>query len=463
MTVNLPAPSPRSYDAFNEAQTRRLIEQRLRDMQAQIDRIEPGGDDLITIIRDIGTDATAVTSGTNKASFHMPCAMELMYARGTVVTPSSSGSVVFDINENGASIFGANKLTVDQGDTSSYLSSEPPDYDNITLSDDALITVDVDSAGTGAVGAKVWLVGRYTTEALSLSYTITDPMEVADSGSFSPTVSGGVYPFVLYAVTSGALPDGLTLDGTSGIISGTLTTEGEYTFTIAVTDSAGTVATFSDTVTVDAVPLTYSAWNPSDKSGSIDLSDSNRRASRNTSTPSANAMVRSVTSKNSGKWYVEEYMQYSPNFDCWGVAQSSTPLGPTSAPGIDANSWAVYSDTGEKYHNNILTTYGLPTKVGTQRRVMRAIDLDNGRMKFGSEITPGGGVYWGDGAGGGTTDFDAAPWAFTNLNGDIFLALSLHSSVEGSGTPFGSARTTYFDPAGYLYSPPTGFIAGWPD
>lgn len=51
-------------------------------------------------------------------------------------------------------------------------------------------------------------------------------------------VSGGVAPFT-YAVTSGSLPPGLTLNTSSGLIYGTPTTLGTYTFTIGVVDHNG--------------------------------------------------------------------------------------------------------------------------------------------------------------------------------------------------------------------------------
>lgn len=41
-----------------------------------------------------------------------------------------------------------------------------------------------------------------------------------------------------YTVTGGALPDGLTLNATSGIIAGTPTTSGDYSFTVKVADSS---------------------------------------------------------------------------------------------------------------------------------------------------------------------------------------------------------------------------------
>ncbi|MFN0167459.1 MAG: putative Ig domain-containing protein, partial [Bryobacteraceae bacterium] len=52
-------------------------------------------------------------------------------------------------------------------------------------------------------------------------------------------VSGGLTPY-LFAVTSGLLPAGLTLDGTSGTVSGTPLATGTSTFAVTVTDSRGT-------------------------------------------------------------------------------------------------------------------------------------------------------------------------------------------------------------------------------
>jgi fibronectin type 3 domain-containing protein len=48
--------------------------------------------------------------------------------------------------------------------------------------------------------------------------------------------SGGVTPYT-WSITSGALPAGLTLTAATGIIAGTPTAAGTFTFTVKVTDS----------------------------------------------------------------------------------------------------------------------------------------------------------------------------------------------------------------------------------
>jgi alpha-tubulin suppressor-like RCC1 family protein len=62
--------------------------------------------------------------------------------------------------------------------------------------------------------------------------------------AFSQTITagGGTAPYT-YAVTSGSLPPGLVLNGTSGLLSGTPTANGSYPFTITATDSSGAMGT----------------------------------------------------------------------------------------------------------------------------------------------------------------------------------------------------------------------------
>jgi phosphodiesterase/alkaline phosphatase D-like protein len=78
---------------------------------------------------------------------------------------------------------------------------------------------------------------------------------VGSSYSGSLAATGGVTPYATWAVTSGALPDGLSLDSSTGAITGTPTTIGNSSFAVTVTDAAGTTATSGTlTIAVSALP-----------------------------------------------------------------------------------------------------------------------------------------------------------------------------------------------------------------
>ncbi len=77
------------------------------------------------------------------------------------------------------------------------------------------------------------------------------------TGAYSQTLStsGGTTPFGAWSITSGSLPAGLTLNTSTGVISGTvLSTAVSETFTISITDANGVAATQTYTVTVNAAP-----------------------------------------------------------------------------------------------------------------------------------------------------------------------------------------------------------------
>ncbi|MGN0967671.1 MAG: S-layer homology domain-containing protein [Oscillospiraceae bacterium] len=81
---------------------------------------------------------------------------------------------------------------------------------------------------------------------LSLSYTAPASMTVDTAISeMAPTVSGGSGSYTNYAVTAGTLPTGLSLNTTTGVISGTPTAvAGAADVTITVTDSDSDTQTY---------------------------------------------------------------------------------------------------------------------------------------------------------------------------------------------------------------------------
>ena len=115
-----------------------------------------------SLVIAIGDETTVLAIGTSKVTFRLPHAVTLTEVRASLTTESSSGNPTFDVNENGASIL-STKLSIDAGETTSTTATVPAVISTNSLADDAEITIDIDSAGVGAAGAKVTLIGYKTT------------------------------------------------------------------------------------------------------------------------------------------------------------------------------------------------------------------------------------------------------------------------------------------------------------
>lgn len=109
----------------------------------------------------ISDETTAITTGTAKVTFRMPFAFTLTEVRASLATASSSGTPTFDINEAGSTIL-STKLTIDANEKTSTTAATPAVISDAVLADDAEMTIDIDTAGTGAKGAKVTLIGYRT-------------------------------------------------------------------------------------------------------------------------------------------------------------------------------------------------------------------------------------------------------------------------------------------------------------
>jgi hypothetical protein len=114
-----------------------------------------------SIIVAVSDESTAITTGTAKVTFRMPYAFTLTDVRASLSTASSSGVPAFDINEAGASIF-STTLTIDANEKTSTTAAVAAALSDTSLADDAEMTIDIDTAGTGAKGAKIYLIGYRT-------------------------------------------------------------------------------------------------------------------------------------------------------------------------------------------------------------------------------------------------------------------------------------------------------------
>ena len=102
---------------------------------------------------------TSITTGTSKAYFRMPRAIQNLTVRASLLTASTSGAVTVDINKNGSTIL-STKLTIDQDEKTSVTAATAAVLTSATAAADDEITIDIDGAGTGAKGLIVTLLAE---------------------------------------------------------------------------------------------------------------------------------------------------------------------------------------------------------------------------------------------------------------------------------------------------------------
>ncbi|NBF09677.1 putative Ig domain-containing protein [Pseudomonas sp. Fl4BN1] len=138
-----------------------------------------------------------------------------------------------------------------------------------------------------------------TVSAPSLAVTPASLGAGTAGSAYSATlsVSGGTAPYS-YSISSGSLPAGLSLNTTSGLISGTPTTSGTSNLTITATDTNGATGTKAYSITIAAVAITVPASSQilaAGQSATVDLTQGA------TGGPFTQATLASVTPASAGR------------------------------------------------------------------------------------------------------------------------------------------------------------------
>jgi Bacterial Ig-like domain (group 3) len=184
-----------------------------------------------------------VTTTSLAASNTNPASGQQITLTATVTAADGSspvGSVQFF---DGGTALGT-PVAVSGGTATRQFSSTVPGQHSLT----ATFTPTDSNAFTGSTSNPVIV----TVQAAALAITTTRLANAKANTAYTATLTatGGTPPYT-WAITAGSLPPGMSLNASTGVISGTdFTQTGKFSFTVTVTDQAGATASKSLTLSV---------------------------------------------------------------------------------------------------------------------------------------------------------------------------------------------------------------------
>ena len=200
-------------------------------------------------------DSTGTPAGTTSTS----CTIVIAPAPPTLTCPAATGTVGVAYSSNLVAAGGVPPYTfsITAGSLPTGLSLNPTTgaiTGTPTAAGSFTFTAQVvDSRGTAAGTTST----SCTIVIAPAPPTLTCPAATGTVGvaySSNLVAAGGVPPYT-YSITAGSLPTGLSLNPTTGAITGTPTAAGSFTFTAQVVDSRGTAAgTTSTSCTIVIAP-----------------------------------------------------------------------------------------------------------------------------------------------------------------------------------------------------------------
>ncbi len=242
------------------------------------------------------------------------------------------------------------------------------------------------STGTGPYTVSAIYTLTTSAPTVSLSPTTLSSATVGTATSQSVTASGGASPYS-YAVVSGALPAGLSLNASTGTLAGTPTAAGTFSFTVRATDANAYSGTRSYSLTVAAptialspttlagatvstaysqsvtagggtAPYTYAVT-----SGALPTGLSLSSAGTLSGTPTAGgsfSVTISATDSTTGTGPFTGSRAYTLS-----VGSPTLAIAPASTAGLTAVAGAGYSQTFTASGGNSPYTYALTVNSGT--------------------------------------------------------------------------------------------------
>lgn len=128
--------------------------------------------------------------------------------------------------------------------------------DTAQVGQSAFLTIVSNASPSAQVGQSVYLIVLIAAPIVSCNNPPDGQFGLAYSHALS--VSGGTAPYT-WAISSGALPTGLSLNAATGAITGVPSAGGTFAFTVQVTDSITAVGTVNCSITIlpAAITITF--------------------------------------------------------------------------------------------------------------------------------------------------------------------------------------------------------------
>ncbi|HJV66686.1 MAG TPA: putative Ig domain-containing protein [Geomonas sp.] len=191
--------------------------------------------------------------------------------------------ITFQIRNDGNSLLNITSITgtpLASSDPQAFFVFTTPYATTVSPGTSATMTVRFQPSGAGSYSdptkyymafnsnggqAVIYLSGTGVgNKPLSISNTSLPDASVGSPYTATLNATGGVSPYGSWSVPPGSLPPGLSLNASTGVISGTVgaTSQPSYTFTASVTDNVGTTATKQLTINVTSLSITTSTLKP---------------------------------------------------------------------------------------------------------------------------------------------------------------------------------------------------------